>query len=127
MRIWLSLVVLTSWLGTACAAPPAEAVERSNWEERLRLLAGHELLAVKCSSLQAISDGDEDRGRDLMQFLAETFGTHRLIWGSGWPVLPDGQPYQQALQFCRACIGDRSELEREAIFGGNARRIYGLA
>ena len=111
----------------ACAAPPAEAGERSSWEERLRLLAGHELLAVKCSGLQAISDGDEDRGRDLMQFLAETFGTHRLIWGSGWPVLPDGQPYQQALQFFRACIGEHSELEREAIFGGNARRIYRLA
>ena len=37
MRIWLSLVVLTSWLGTACAAPPAVSREDTAFfETRIR-------------------------------------------------------------------------------------------
>ncbi|MFT5123842.1 MAG: L-fuconolactonase [Kiritimatiellia bacterium] len=109
----------------ACAALPMhDAKARTQWEELMRLVAGHEHVAIKCSCLPEICGNDPVEGRSLMHFLAETFGANRLIWGSGWPVLPEGQSYQQVLDFSRACLADLSPEDVIAVFGGNARRIY---
>ena len=60
---------------------------------------------------------------DLVAFLRSTFGQQRLLWGSDWPVAEREGGYHKVLTRLRALF---PEAERNAVFGDNAARIYGL-
>lgn len=56
----------------------------------------------------------------------DCFGPDRVLWGSDWPVLELAGTYAawhtEALQL----TAHLDEDQRAAVFGGNARRVYGL-
>ncbi len=56
----------------------------------------------------------------------EWFGVERCMFGSDWPVCLLAASYEQVVQTLRFAISDLSPAERDAVFGGNATRIYCL-
>lgn len=66
---------------------------------------------------------DVSRGSLLIEAL-EAFGYRRLIWGSDFPVVSSREGYANALSWTRALFKARPATEVDAIFGGNAQRIF---
>jgi hypothetical protein len=58
--------------------------------------------------------------------LIETFGPSRLLFGSDWPVVKLASPYTTWIQMARALLSHLSGPDQEAIFNGNAARVYRL-
>jgi L-fuconolactonase len=58
--------------------------------------------------------------------LLETFGPQRLLFGSDWPVLKLASPYSTWLAMARALLAHLPAADQEAIFTGNAGRVYRL-
>jgi L-fuconolactonase len=54
----------------------------------------------------------------------DAFGAERLLWGSDFPVVSSREGYANALAWTRALFADRPAAVTEAIFGGNAARIF---
>jgi L-fuconolactonase len=48
------------------------------------------------------------------------------MWGSDWPVLNLNGSYIAWMAAAETLLGDLSDTEREAIFGGTASVFYGL-
>lgn len=55
------------------------------------------------------------------------FGPDRIMFGSDWPVCTLTASYAEVVEAARALTSGLSRIERTAIFGGTARRIYDLA
>ena len=57
--------------------------------------------------------------------LAE-FGPDRLMFGSDWPVCTLTASYGDVVAAARTLTAGLSAIERAAVFGGTARRVYRL-
>jgi L-fuconolactonase len=68
----------------------------------------------------------EDELSCLVGFLFDVFGPERMIWGSNWPVEVQWEGYEESWDLSRRCLPPLSEEERQAVFGGNAARVYCL-
>ncbi|WEK46497.1 MAG: amidohydrolase family protein [Candidatus Andeanibacterium colombiense] len=66
---------------------------------------------------------DASRGGILLEAL-DAFGADRLLWGSDFPVVASREGYANALNWTRALFIGRPQAEIDAIFGGNAERIF---
>lgn len=66
---------------------------------------------------------DASKGAILIEAL-EAFGPERLLWGSDFPVVASREGYANALDWTRTIFADRPQAEVDAIFGGNAMRIF---
>ena len=66
---------------------------------------------------------DASQGSIVLEAL-ETFGAKRLLWGSDFPVVASREGYANALNWTKALFGRRDGAEIDAIFGGNAERIF---
>jgi L-fuconolactonase len=64
--------------------------------------------------------------RPWAQALLEIWGAERLIWGSDWPVLELAGSYAQWHDWSVDLLAPLSPQQREALLGGNARRLYRL-
>jgi|SRR6185369_13548435 len=98
-----------------------------SWAGGMRRLAGLGT-AVKLSGI-VTECGDDWRVEDLKpywQLLLDAFGPDRLIWGSDWPVIERAGGYSKWLNAVRELAADLHADDRQAIFGGNATRIYEL-
>jgi L-fuconolactonase len=56
----------------------------------------------------------------------EVLGAERLIFGSDWPVCLLAATYPTVLATARELTADLTDSERAAVFGLNARTVYGL-
>jgi L-fuconolactonase len=82
---------------------------------------------VKVSGLDMYRGGcDVEAFRPYFDAALEHFGSERMIWASNWPVSLQGEGYTELLDTARALLVARSDAERDAIFGGNAIRVYKL-
>jgi L-fuconolactonase len=66
---------------------------------------------------------------DLRPYVAHAlgvFGPDRCMYGSDWPVCLVAGSYDRVLEALRSCLAERSEDEREQIFGGSAIQAYRL-
>ena len=54
------------------------------------------------------------------------FGSERVIWGSDWPVVTLAASYAEWVEAGDELLAGLTQGERDAIYGGNARRFYGL-
>lgn len=64
--------------------------------------------------------------RPYVSNLLNWFGPDRLIWGSDWPVLTLAGPHDFWMTVAQSLLSELTVTEAEAIFGGNAKRFYGL-
>lgn len=52
------------------------------------------------------------------------FGAQRLMWGSDFPVVSSREGYGNALNLTRAALAGLPDDDLDAIFGGNANRVF---
>lgn len=99
------------------------------WRGRVKPLAALEHVSCKLSGLITEAEWRAWDGRDLLPYLdaaLECFGPERLLFGSDWPVCLLSGTYAQVRGLAEAATASLSESEREAVWGGNACRVYGL-
>jgi len=116
-----SLQVLVDHMAKPWRAPAGF----EGWTRDMQGLALRANCAVKVSGFPFAAPpvGPSGAVEDLVAFLRSTFGQQRLLWGSDWPVAEREGGYHKVLTRMRALF---PEAERNAVFGDNAARIYGL-
>ncbi|HWU72902.1 MAG TPA: amidohydrolase family protein [Sphingomonas sp.] len=104
------------------AAKP-DAADLVGWESEVRAIAERPNVACKVSGL-VTEPGLTQRIGEIAAIVIDAFGTDRLIWGSDWPVLTLAEDYAAWLAQAWGLIPASA---RDAVFGGNAERIYALS
>ncbi|MEY9912276.1 L-fuconolactonase [Catenulispora sp. MAP12-49] len=110
--------------------PPIAAGDREPWATDVRALA--ELPNVSCKLSGMVTEADPEHWtvadlRPYADVVLEAFGPERVMFGSDWPVSTLGASYPQVVETATLLTAELSEAEREAVFGGTATAIYGLA
>ncbi|RKF44207.1 amidohydrolase [Paraburkholderia fungorum] len=98
------------------------------WADGITRLARQPQVHCKLSGLatEAAPGWTETTLKPYVDHLLVSFGPERLMWGSDWPVLNLNGDYLLWHSVASTLLGSLSDVEREAIFGGNARAFYRL-
>lgn len=107
------------------AAKPPIGDDLRAWRNGLAGLAELPNVHCKLSGLLTEVRRDSAAGEvpPVMDQTAALFGATRLLWGSDWPVVNLAGRYEDWLTLCLDRI---PPADHEAVFGGNARRLYRL-
>jgi L-fuconolactonase len=111
------------------AKPPIRAGDIEPWRSLLRPFGELDNVACKVSGLVTEADWRSWRPDDLQPFVdvaLEIFEPERLLFGSDWPVCLLAASYADVVEAARFTTARVSVAEREQVFGGTARRVYGL-
>lgn len=111
------------------AKPNIRARDMREWEKGIRALAEFPLVFCKLSGLVTEADWKNWTAGDIHPYLDvafDCFGSHRLLFGSDWPVCTVAAEYAQAVALVEHYMADKPEAEREAVMGGNAIRLWDL-
>ena len=99
-----------------------------DWREGIGSLANCPNVSVKLSGL--LTEAPTGAGSELLapylEWLLETFGPGRILWGSDWPVLTLAADYGAWAAITEKLLGKQTPQACRAIWGGTATRIYGL-
>lgn len=100
----------------------------SDWAPALQEVARDQRVRCKLSGLatEAAADWQPADLRPYIDFLLETFGPKRLMWGSDWPVVNLAGGFDRWHAAAIGCLARLNEAERAAILGGTASDFYGL-
>jgi L-fuconolactonase len=111
------------------AKPNIRGREFADWAAAMKRLACETSACCKLSGLatEAGSNWTVADLRPYVDHLLETFGPDRLIFGSDWPVATLATDYEGWVAAVDELTADVSAVERAAIFGATAARVYGLA
>lgn len=69
---------------------------------------------------------DSEWARTAIRWVARRFGFGRVVFGSNWPVSTLVVSYQRWIRLVSEGVAGASWMEQQALFGDNARRLYGL-
>ena len=96
------------------------------WAEQIELLKPYPQIKFKISGMltEAGPDPSADLLRPAVQFMIETFGRERLMWGSDWPVSLQGGSYEENFEMTMDAMGPMTEEEQEAFLSQNALAYY---
>jgi predicted TIM-barrel fold metal-dependent hydrolase len=95
------------------------------WKSGMKLLATLPNVATKISGLGFIDrHWTEETMRPVVLETIETFGIGRSLFASDFPTDKLFNTYTRQLDFYDALTADFSLSERDALFAGNAERIY---
>jgi L-fuconolactonase len=111
-----------------CAKPDIAHEAWQPWADDLAAIARHSSACCKLSGLvtEAGRGWGVDALRRYVAHVLDCFGTGRVIWGSDWPVLTLAASYAEWVEAGDELLAGLTQGERDAIYGGNARRFYGL-
>ncbi len=101
----------------------------NDWRAHIHELAKRPNVACKLSGLltELPSSGERHGVDQCVAHVLREFGPERVMWGSDWPVATLAVSYAAWLQYCQTQIRQLCPTHEELVFGGNARRIYGLS
>ncbi|WP_226961543.1 MULTISPECIES: amidohydrolase family protein [Streptomyces] len=111
------------------AKPPIAAGQLEPWAGLLRELAAEPQVSCKLSGLVTEAEWGAwtvDQLRPYAAVALDAFGPGRLLFGSDWPVCLAAASYPDVLGAARELTAGLAPAERAAVFGANARRLYGL-
>lgn len=111
------------------AKPDLKTREIVQWESHIRALAAHPNVMCKISGLITEADWSNWNPHLFTPYLdivRDAFGSERVMFGSDWPVCLLAGSYGQVKRLADGFLSERSPAERDAFFGGNAARFYGL-
>jgi L-fuconolactonase len=111
--------------------PEIQSGRLDPWRAHVDAVAAHANVVCKLSGLvtEAGARGATvETLQPYVEHLIATFGPARLLFGSDWPVLKatSGWGYRAWLALARELTGSLSPAARDAVFSGNARRVYRL-
>jgi L-fuconolactonase len=113
------------------AKPDIAASQFDAWARDLRELARASHVACKLSGLVTEARWQQWHRDDFRRYLdtaLDAFGPQRLLFGSDWPVCLVAAADYRAVHDLLATWSDRlGPADRDALFGGNAARIYRLS
>ena len=101
----------------------------SQWADGIRELARRPHVCIKLSGMVTeVRDPawSLDLLRPYFESVIEAFGPSRVMFGSDWPVCLTRTSYAEWVEAVDTLIGGLSPSERDAIWSGTARRVYGL-
>jgi L-fuconolactonase len=111
------------------AKPLIAMQEFEPWRTNIRELARRPHLCCKLSGMVTEADFADwtiDHLRPYVETAIEAFGPDRLLFGSDWPVCTVASSYSCWAATAAELLGGLSITERDAVFGSNATRFYGL-
>jgi len=111
------------------AKPRIAAGELEPWRKRIIELARRPNVCCKVSGMVTEADPKNwtrEQLRPYLDVVVEAFGSQRLMAGTDWPVCLVGTSYQGWWDLLRDYFAGFGEEERGSIFGGCARKTYGL-
>lgn len=111
-----------------CAKPDIARRAWQPWADDLAAVARQTGAYCKLSGLvtEAGRSWSAAALRPYVAHVLDAFGSERVIWGSDWPVLTLAASYAEWVEASDALLAELTQAERDAIYGGNARRFYGL-
>jgi L-fuconolactonase len=99
------------------------------WKDAIRAVAAYPNLYCKISGIVTEADWYNWKPEHFNVYLdtvVEAFGTHRILYGSDWPVCLVAASYEQVVNIVRDYFAPFSPDEQAAFFGGNATKLYKL-
>ena len=99
------------------------------WSGCIRELGRKPNVVCKLSGLGTEADWHAWSTQDLRPYVEHTiecFGADRVMFGSDWPVCTLSGGYERWLSAVNELFEQASEAERQALFFGTARHVYGL-
>ena len=112
------------------AKPSVKAGTLSPWREQIHQLAASGNVMCKVSGMVTEADHSRWKADDFRPYLDtvfEAFGPERIMWGSDWPVCLFAASYEQTLRLVADYTAVLSSEQKEAVFGGNCAKFYGIA
>lgn len=112
-----------------CAKPDVKHKEMELWKKGITELALYPNVSCKLSGLITEAAWKEWSPSEFYPYLDvvfQSFGTDRLMFGSDWPVVLLSGIYVQWKSLLEKYMEKHLTEEREAVFGLNAQRVYGL-
>lgn len=111
------------------AKPDVRAGDLADWAARMAPLAALPHVACKLSGLITEAPWRAWTPEQLLPYMhaaLDLFGPERIIFGSDWPVCLCAGSVDDVYALTAAALASLSENDQTAIWGGNARKIYGL-
>jgi len=112
-----------------CSKPPVASGALEPWAGPLRALATRPNVSCKLSGLVTEADWATWTVADLtpyVEVVLDAFGPDRVAFGSDWPVCTVAASYAEVVAAVEELTAGLSPDERDAVFGGTARRVYRL-
>lgn len=109
--------------------PPIKSREIREWKEHIKTLAQLPYVHCKVSGMVTEAEWNKWKASDFepcLDVVFEAFGARRLMFGSDWPVCLLSGTYANVKEILDNYMSRFSESDREAVFGLNALRFYGL-
>jgi L-fuconolactonase len=99
------------------------------WSNGMKRLADETQAYCKFSALvtEDIEPWNTQRLRPYAEFVLDTFGPNRSMWGSDWPVCRLRCEYSDWLKSAQDLAQYFSEPDRVKIFGGTAAHFYQIS
>jgi L-fuconolactonase len=111
------------------AKPSIRTKEKTHWELNMAALATFQNVHCKLSGMVTEANWHSWRQEDFEPYLDEVFecfGADRLMYGSDWPVCLVAANYDEQLSIVRQYVSKLSSVEKQKVFGDNAKRFYNL-
>lgn len=111
-----------------CGNPKIAEGEWESWTTRMERVAELPNVVCKVSGILAnVADGwTVDQLRPYVEFVIETFGWDRVVWGSDHPVVTLFADLTKWVEASREIVAGASQAEQEQLFFRNAERVYRL-
>lgn len=109
-----------------CGVPDIAGGAFDNWAAEIAELALRPHVTIKLSGITAYTGGawTFETLRPWVAHVLEAFGPGRVVWGSDSPVCTLHSNLPEWVAASQALLAELSGPEREALFHGNARRIW---
>jgi predicted TIM-barrel fold metal-dependent hydrolase len=109
-----------------CAFPQSRTDEYfRSWREAMRELAAVDTIHMKVSGLGMCDPRwTVESLRPWVLTSIETFGVPRIVFGTNWPVDRMYSSYPDVIDAYAEIIADFSKDEQQAMFSGNAERLF---
>ena len=99
------------------------------WERAMAPFSDCANVACKLSGMVTEASWTGWKPGDLVPYIRHAlgwFGPERCVFGSDWPVCLMAATYRQVVEAMKYSMSDLDPPDQEAVFGGNAIRVYGL-
>lgn len=111
------------------AKPPIKSGEINSWKREIKELAKHPNVYCKISGMTTEASWLNWKPEDFTPYIDvifEEFGTHRIMFGSDWPVCLLSGNYTESKQILTSYLKQLSTVEQSQVMGLNAANFYGI-